>query len=471
MEDASWLRPKMDSHHINVSELDAVIRGLNTALRWGNREIQIMTDSASVFRWLEAIINKSRNIKTRSLYELLIRRRLDIIEEIIRERELTISVKWVASARNRADCLTRIPQTWLKIRSEVACAVVAKEDVRKVHDISHFGVDRTFALAKERFGAFPRRVVEEVVSSCDACCRVDPAPKHRYNKGELATSSVWHRIAVDITHVEHVPYLSIVDTCSRFTIWHRLSSESSEEVVRKLNQTFSEFGPPVCLMSDNGTVFRSRPFLELLQRWNVEQILTCAYRPQGNAIVERMHRTVKRAAKRSGRTVEETTFWINNTKSPSEKLSPYEWVFSARSRKPGISEERIEIRRPKLVPETTERSVENENPYQVGDKVYLRHPGGRCNEPWSGPETVTEIRSDVSVVLNSDGISRHVSHIRPVPRTSREEEIPIESRVHVSLSDNESDGSEDDAEDPQLELRRSSRIRRPPVWYQDYEVG
>ena len=35
VEDAAWLRPKKDSAHINRSELDAAIQGINMALRWG----------------------------------------------------------------------------------------------------------------------------------------------------------------------------------------------------------------------------------------------------------------------------------------------------------------------------------------------------------------------------------------------------------------------------------------------------
>ena len=35
IEDASWLRPKHDSAHINRAELDAVIRGLSMTIKWG----------------------------------------------------------------------------------------------------------------------------------------------------------------------------------------------------------------------------------------------------------------------------------------------------------------------------------------------------------------------------------------------------------------------------------------------------
>ena len=74
----------------------------------GRREIEIVTDSASVYRWLQAIIEKSCNIRTRSLYQILIRRRLDIIEEIINEANYHVSVKWIKSNEDLADSLTRV---------------------------------------------------------------------------------------------------------------------------------------------------------------------------------------------------------------------------------------------------------------------------------------------------------------------------------------------------------------------------
>ena len=41
VEGAAWLRKKEDSAHINVAELDAVLRGVNLALRWNVQVIHI----------------------------------------------------------------------------------------------------------------------------------------------------------------------------------------------------------------------------------------------------------------------------------------------------------------------------------------------------------------------------------------------------------------------------------------------
>ena len=38
--------------HINIAELDAVLKGVNLALKWGLKDISVMTDSATVLSWL-----------------------------------------------------------------------------------------------------------------------------------------------------------------------------------------------------------------------------------------------------------------------------------------------------------------------------------------------------------------------------------------------------------------------------------
>ena len=279
-------------------------------------------------------------------------------------------------------------------------------------------------------------------------------------------------------------------------------SEASAEVVKCARSIFAEFGPPRVMMTDNGSVFRSREFKDVLENWNVGHILTCAYRPQGNGIAERVHRTVKRAVKRSCRSVEEAVFWVNNTRG-ERKLSPFELVFAASSRKPGVTTDRTEIIRPKQGND----KIDNEsmylncdrNPFLVGDLVYLRQPGSRCDTAWSGPHRVTDILSNVSVQLDADGIARHVSHLRLVPGysspenvssvtfneenddfevklresedapiTKSENEFPSDSEITMNDS-SENVASEQFHRNEELQTR-SGRSIRPPKWLNDYEM-
>lgn len=484
IEDATWLRPRNDTAHINLSELDAVMKGLNMALRWGNRKVVIKTDSSTVFKWLTAVINKTHNVKTRALSERLIRRRLETLREIIETEDICIEPQLVKSCENIADKLTRVPQQWLQVMKDIenstetptdclAGVSVASDqqenifsEIKRIHDRCHFGVDRTLNLAKQKLGdVVSRKLVKKVVSRCDRCAKIDPPITFKWDKGAIACGSgTWQKLAIDITHYSGIPYLTIIDLTSRYTIWRQLRNESASEVIGQLSQVIAEFGPPTSILSDNGTVFRSREMLELLNNWDIKQVLACAYRPQGNAVVERIHRTVKRCAKRAGRCIDEAVFWINSSRDDGER-SPYEIMFSAVSRKPGINTQRIEILRQ---PYKTEGSQNcdtryeqlERNPFVVGDRVYLKNLTGRCDSVWTGPHRITSICSSVGVVINEDGVTRHVSHLRPVP-----------GEILDELETDSSRGQYEDSVDSQAEeideLRRSTRTRKSPDWYGD----
>lgn len=116
IEDACWLRNDR-SAHINMSELDAAIRGVNAAVAWGMREIELRTDSATVHRWVDDALTGRARLRTKAHSEMLIRRRVGILRQLAEELRLDLSVVLVRSAENRADALTRVPKEWLRAAS------------------------------------------------------------------------------------------------------------------------------------------------------------------------------------------------------------------------------------------------------------------------------------------------------------------------------------------------------------------
>ncbi|KHJ44603.1 hypothetical protein D918_05269 [Trichuris suis] len=52
IENGTWLRPD-EARHINMADLNAVIKGFDLAIPWQMKEIELMTDSATVHRWIE----------------------------------------------------------------------------------------------------------------------------------------------------------------------------------------------------------------------------------------------------------------------------------------------------------------------------------------------------------------------------------------------------------------------------------
>ena len=108
VEDAAWPRKKDDFNHINVAELEAVLKGINLALKWNLTDIELKTDSATVVGWINTIINNDKRIKTKGASEMIIKRRLGILKDLLKEFSVTLHVTFVPTQKNKADSLTRV---------------------------------------------------------------------------------------------------------------------------------------------------------------------------------------------------------------------------------------------------------------------------------------------------------------------------------------------------------------------------
>ena len=73
VEDAAWLRTAEDVTHINLSELEAAIKGINLACKWGLKCFTLFTDSATVHGWLKSVFAGTHNVRTKAMSELLVK--------------------------------------------------------------------------------------------------------------------------------------------------------------------------------------------------------------------------------------------------------------------------------------------------------------------------------------------------------------------------------------------------------------
>ena len=295
VEDAAWLRKRDDSGHINVAELDAVVKGLNLALKWNLQSVEIMTDSMTVLRWLKTILDDESRVRVSGMSEMLVRRRLSVVRDLVHELGAELMVAFTPSEKNKADVLTRVPKGWM---SEVMIASAV--DIEELHSQHHFGVDRTLHLTRMLDPTVKRKSVESIVKTCRQCQTIDPAPS-RHEPGKLSVPNNWSRLALDVTNFQGRAYLTVVDCGpSRFAVWREVASENARAVSDHMTQIFLERGPPDEVLMDNSTAFRSAQFADVCREWNVTRAFRAAYRPSGNGIAERMHCTIKGMAARSG---------------------------------------------------------------------------------------------------------------------------------------------------------------------------
>ena len=76
IEDGASLQKTDDGTHINLAEFNAVIKGINLSMKWGAKNIAIMTDSAAVHSWMSTMLKRDKRIRVSALFEMLVKRRL-----------------------------------------------------------------------------------------------------------------------------------------------------------------------------------------------------------------------------------------------------------------------------------------------------------------------------------------------------------------------------------------------------------
>ena len=467
VEDASWLRKECASH-INMAELDAVVKGVNLALAWKVRRVEVMTDSATVHKWIEDGLTGKRRLRTKASNEMLIRRRVDIVMELVREYGLEMTIVLVPSADNKADALTRVPVKWLKKGEAEPLVCVAadgtmEERVREIHhEVGHPGVRRTMYFAKRKYPHVDKRVAQEVVRGCAECRSIDPAPE-KWRKGCLEVEGVWQRLAMDVTHVEGQHFLTMIDCGpSRFAIWRLLRWQTSESVMAQLEAVFFERGPPEEILTDNDPAFKSKQFMGFADEWGVRLRFRAAHVPSGNGIVERCHRTVKTIAARKRCSIGEAVHLYN--------VTPRDDCTSGTAPANALYQYAVRVR---AVDEVVRRK-EVASRYRSGDAVWVRPPNNRCDQRYTRG-VVTRAVSEHTVEV--DGVPRHVRDLRRRDESVEEVVRPADGGGAVGQADADDDDWEevlDALEDGETEevvadddegtrvggpvLRRSSRL-------------
>ena len=295
-------------------------------------------------------------------------------------------------------------------------------------------------MAKRLLPHVSKNNVRDVVRNCDICKSIDPAPI-TWSRGNLSVQSNWSRIAIDVTHFRSCCYLSLVDCGpSRYAVWRFLRNESAGEICGVFAQILCDFGPPGEIVADNGASFRSIEFLKLLKDWNINIHFGCAYRPQGNGIVERNHRTVKCMAARTNKAIHECVFFYNANPKSSDGISPAHSFFSRHFRFP--------------FEKTCKEEIENASAdFLVGDRVYVKPHPMSCASKWC-----TGVVSKVNPFnVEVDGIPRHISDIRLKDAVDAVSDQGLDERCNDVELDLDSEPDTVDVSPRPIRMRRCPR--------------
>ena len=179
--------------------------------------------------------------------------------------------------------------------------------------------------------------LETLAASCTQCIenRSSP-PKAELHPWEWPQSP-WHRIHVDYAGPVNGHYfLVVVDAHSKWVDIYPTSGTTSKETIKCLRHSFSCFGLPVSIVSDNGPCFTSGEFLEFTRNCGIRHITTAVYKPSTNGLAERMVQTFKKALKSSKEplqlTIDRFLFNYRLTPHSTTGISPAELMFGRKLR-------------------------------------------------------------------------------------------------------------------------------------------
>lgn len=110
-----------DARHINLKELEGIVKGENLALLKEVKELQVLTDSRRVFRWIKDLVTEEGRNHTHDMHgRSASSRRLGWFRDIIQETRLQVVPSPVNSQEIKTDEVTRVSKRWLIRRFSVA---------------------------------------------------------------------------------------------------------------------------------------------------------------------------------------------------------------------------------------------------------------------------------------------------------------------------------------------------------------
>ncbi|UYV70568.1 K02A2.6-like, partial [Cordylochernes scorpioides] len=176
-----------------------------------------------------------------------------------------------------------------------------RNDILKILHASHQGINNTIALAKRSiYWPGMNKEIEELINNCSICQQTSRANLKEPMLPHQAPDYPWQKVGIDIFQIESLKYLLIVDYFSKYPEIYQLQDMTTDTIIRRLKRTFSNFGIPETLVSDNGPPFFSKEFQNFTRTWNIVHVTSSPYHAQCNGMVERTVQTLKKLIKRCG---------------------------------------------------------------------------------------------------------------------------------------------------------------------------
>ena len=346
-----------------------------------------------------------------------------------------------------------------------------QEIIRMTHEnFAHIGIKKTLKLLSEKYYWMNMEIdVKTVIGSCKSCMKRKNDPVVKCNNESLQGYYPFQKISLDVTGPlprssnGDAYILGIIDNFSRFVVLVPLKRATGEEVAKALyNRWITIFGAPESIHSDRGTEFQNEVVSELCKLFGIKKTKSSPYYPQGNAIVERLFRTVKdmiftttNSTRKSWSEVIPTIeMALRCTEHNYLKFSPYEVIFGRKMSTPlydgwepktkqnmcgyiiSLQKNMYDIHKTileSMEKQVRENSIKREK-FEIGNMVMakiLPCARGIDKARFDGPYKIVEQRGRCYVLKhlkNKKVIERNIHHMKKIADEARTSKMECSTR-------------------------------------------
>ena len=239
----------------------------------------------------------------------------EILESTQNDSELQEVIKAIKTNRWDKSISSKVLDTFSRLRYELTIVpvndgeillhdnkiVIPKDLQMRVIEIAHEGhqgIVRTKQLLREKV-YFPGidKLVGNICKSCIPCLASTPKTVFEPLQMSELPTNIWENLSVDFCGPFPSGYylMVIIDEYSRYPIVETLTSLTSKCVIPLLDKTFSIFGIPKVLKSDNGPPFNSHEFRKFAENMGFKHRKITPLWPRANAESERFMKTIGKA--------------------------------------------------------------------------------------------------------------------------------------------------------------------------------
>jgi hypothetical protein len=266
--------------------------------------------------------------------------------------------------------------------------------------------------------------------------------------------------ALPTTHNGNKYILTFQDDLSKFSEAIAIPNQEADTIAKAfISRIILKHGPPVSLLTDQGTNFLSNLFKSVCKFLKIKKVQTCAFTPRSNGQLEKSHRGLAEYLRHyvnADQTnwdewLDYATFTYNTTPHSTTGLTPFELIYGRKADLPSavrrepqpmynfedyVSELRFRLQAShaiarqsiKTKKEISKRYYDkNAKPVQfnVGDLVLLKkvNKENKLSSLYEGPYKISDINSPENSTIVMKRRSVRVNNNRLIKYETREDDV------------------------------------------------